>query len=106
MIDRQFLLNLFRYHPPVDQDQRMRYETIRERGLYFAEYINENVPDGHEKSMAVDRIREAVMWANAGIACNEAPNPVAYTAPLPIEQSVLETKPDHPSFPEAFRGGQ
>ena len=28
-------------------------------------------PDNRERSLAIDRLREAVMWANTAIACNE-----------------------------------
>jgi hypothetical protein len=93
MIDPQFLLNKFRYHPPVNREQQIKYETMRERALYFAEFINENVPDGHEKSEAIDRLREALMWANAGIACGEAPNPVAWSSPTYMGGPVSDEAP-------------
>jgi hypothetical protein len=73
MINRQQVLNMFTYHPPYGESQIQRYADIREHGLYFAEFINETVPDSHEKNMAIDSIRNAVMWANASIACNESP---------------------------------
>lgn len=112
MIDRQYLLTKFRYHPPIDHEQAVRYEEIRERGLYFAEFLNENVPDCHEKSVMVDKLREVVMWANAAIACNERPDPAALTPAGLLAPSrhraaptAPDTGPEHPSFPEPFRGG-
>lgn len=63
------LNNVFSYHAPQDQAQIELYATIRAHGLTFATFINENVPDGDEKEIAINKLREAVMWANAGIAC-------------------------------------
>lgn len=37
----------------------------------FAAYINEHCPDSREKSVALTKIEEAAMWANAAIARNE-----------------------------------
>jgi hypothetical protein len=62
--------NLFTYHPPKP-DQIERYEKIREAGKAFAELLDEAVPGSPERSTALAKIREAVMWANAAIACNE-----------------------------------
>jgi hypothetical protein len=62
--------NMFTYHPPKG-DQAQRYEKIRYHGKTFAQVIDEEVPDGPEKDTAVLRLREAVMWSNAAIACGE-----------------------------------
>jgi hypothetical protein len=64
------LENIFRYHPPKD-DQPKRYETIRSLGHGFAEAIENLCPPSAERDEAIKKIREAVMWANASIACNE-----------------------------------
>lgn len=61
----------FTYHPPQNQGQVDRYQDIRERGLAFAEFVNQSVPDSREKALALTNIEQAVMWANAGIARNE-----------------------------------
>jgi hypothetical protein len=105
MIDEQYLLTRFRHHPPINQDQVNRYEAIRERGLYFAQYINEHVPDSREKNLAIDCLRESVMWANAGIACNEVGISGTATQALPIlPLTGVDQSREHPSFPEPFRG--
>lgn len=67
MID---LENNYTYHPPKD-DQPERYERIRYKAKMLAAYINEKCPDSREKSLAMTKIEEAVMWANASIARNE-----------------------------------
>lgn len=60
----------FSYHTPKD-DQAERYERIRYKAKMLAAYINENCPDSREKSLAMTKLEEAVMWANASIARNE-----------------------------------
>lgn len=62
--------NLFTYHPPKP-DQIPRFEQIREAGKDFATLLNDCAPGSPERSTALAKIREAVMWANAAIACNE-----------------------------------
>lgn len=64
------LNNRFTYHPPKD-DQSLRYEGIRSEGLAFARTIDRLCPDSREKSLAITKLEEAVMWANASIARNE-----------------------------------
>lgn len=64
------LENRFTYHTPKE-GQPERYERIRYKGKMLAAYINENCPESREKSLALTKIDEAVMWANAAIARNE-----------------------------------
>jgi len=62
--------NQFTYHPPKD-DQAERYGIIRDAGKRFALAIANATPPGLERDAAIAAVREAVMWANAAIACNE-----------------------------------
>jgi len=60
----------FTYHAPKN-DQVERYNRIREFGIDFAFYISAYCPDCRELSLALTKIEEAVMWANAAIARRE-----------------------------------
>jgi hypothetical protein len=60
----------FSYHPPTD-DQIRRYAKIRLEARNVALAITDLVPPSLERDIAFARLREAVMWANAAIACNE-----------------------------------
>lgn len=62
--------NIFTYHPPKD-DQIPRFGVVRDAGKDFAEAVAMSCPPSPERSTAIAKIREAVMWANASIACNE-----------------------------------
>lgn len=59
----------FTYHSPKEWQPAV-YERIRDQAWVFAAAIDENCPDCREKSLAMTKIEEAVMWANAGIARN------------------------------------
>ena len=65
------LENRFTYHSPKD-GQIERYERIRYKAKMLALYINEFCPNSREKSLALTKVEEAVMWANASIARVEA----------------------------------
>lgn len=64
------LERLFTYHAPKG-DQGERYEHIRLAAKLFAETIVDLSPPSREQTHAINKIQEAVMWANAGIARNE-----------------------------------
>jgi hypothetical protein len=62
------LENWFTYHPP-SSDQLVSYEKLRSSALDFAKAINDLAPDSADKTAAIRKVREAVMTANAAIAC-------------------------------------
>ena len=57
----------FMYHPPTG-DQPERYQKIRDKARSLARLVIELCPDGRERSLALTKLEETVMWANAGIA--------------------------------------
>lgn len=60
--------NWFTYHSPTP-DQIPKYLAVREAGKAFAEAIVANTPSCADQTVAVRKIREAVMVANQSIAC-------------------------------------
>jgi len=68
--DRKELKRRFTYHPPKD-DQLERYEKLRSNVAFLAAYIRSETPPSREQSLALTKLDEAVMWANAAIARNE-----------------------------------
>lgn len=62
--------NTFTYHLPSG-DQVARYLSIRDTAKALAYEIVENSKESREQSLALTKLQEAVMWANAGIALNE-----------------------------------
>lgn len=64
------LLTRFTYHNPVG-GQPETYRAIRRRGLDFAAYLAATCPPSRELSLAITKLEEVVMWANASIARRE-----------------------------------
>ena len=62
--------NNFRYHAPKE-GQPQRYTELRDAAKTLALYIDHECPNSREKSLALTKLEEAVMWANAAIARNE-----------------------------------
>jgi hypothetical protein len=74
-VGRGDLDNLFSYHAPVG-DQVETYQQIRQAGRTLAEVIIERVPPGDDRDWAIETVRDAVMRANAAVAC--APSTAAF----------------------------
>jgi hypothetical protein len=67
---REQLDQAFIYHAP-NAEQPLRYQALRYSAKELAEMVALYCPDSREKSVALTKIDEAVMWANAAIARNE-----------------------------------
>lgn len=72
MFSEEILENRFTYHPPTP-DKVRRHETIRNLCWELAKSINKLCPDSRESAVAITKLEEALMWANAAIARNEIP---------------------------------
>jgi hypothetical protein len=71
MLGKGFLKNCFRYHAP-DENKVKCHEFMRDACRNLAEVINRVCPECRERDIAVMKVEEAMMWANAGIARHEA----------------------------------
>jgi hypothetical protein len=61
--------NNFKYHSPKE-GQPEKYVALREKAKELAYLIDELCPRSREKSLAVTKLEEVTMWANASIARN------------------------------------
>ena len=66
---REQIENNFKYHSPKSGQPEI-YTDIRNTAKEFAIKIDESCPDSREKALALTKLEEAVMWANASIARN------------------------------------
>ncbi len=57
----------FRYHPPIGR-QPEQYVLLRDKAKELAAMVLEECPYSRERSLALTKIEESVMWANASIA--------------------------------------
>ena len=60
----------FTYHAP-NEDQLPRYTMLRDEARNLALLIQQNTPPSREQSLALTKLEESVMWANASIARRE-----------------------------------
>lgn len=70
----------FTYHPPVSPERTRAHQHIRKRARTLALELNEILPDGREKSLAITKLEEAVFWSNAALARAE-PEPLGEDQP-------------------------
>lgn len=61
--------NAYTYHAPKE-GQVEKYRRIRAKAKELAYLIDEECPDSREKSLAMTKLEEASMWANASVARN------------------------------------
>lgn len=62
--------NAFQYHSPIN-NQPDRYVQLREHARSLALKFVSFCPPSRERSLAMTKLEEAIMWANASIARNE-----------------------------------
>ena len=60
----------FTYHES-DEDQQARYLFLRERAKKLAHAICKYTPPSREQRLALTKLEESIMFANAAIARNE-----------------------------------
>ena len=60
----------FTYHSPKG-NQPARYEELRSMAKELADMILVSCPPSRERSLALTKLEECSMWANASIARNE-----------------------------------
>lgn len=67
-VNDEKLRNWFTYHAPTEQ-QTKSYEAIRNAAYSLGSIIFRETPQGNDQTAALRKLREAVMTANAAIAC-------------------------------------
>lgn len=70
MLDEEaaWLRDIFAYHKPANDVVARYHNKVRESCLDLARNIYHLVPFSPERDLAIERLREVMMWANAGIA--------------------------------------
>lgn len=70
-ISKSEIENRFGFHPANDTTKG-KHQVVRVWFAGIATDLVDLVPDGREQSLMITALEEASMWANAGIARNEA----------------------------------
>ena len=69
-MDIKDLENRFKYHKPKNEEIAEHHSRVRVLCSTLAEELNEFIPEGREKSLAITHLEEVMFWTNAGIARN------------------------------------
>jgi hypothetical protein len=62
------LKHRFDYHPPRNQEVVEKHQDVRNHCHTLAQVLLDLIPDSREKSLAITKVEEVMMWANAAIA--------------------------------------
>lgn len=57
----------FAYHRP-DEPKAIKHAAIRGGCANLADFLDEELPVGREKSLALTKLEECMFWANAALA--------------------------------------
>lgn len=60
--------NRFAFHPATSEEKRNEHTSVRSACKYLAYEMNERLPEGREKSLAMTHLEDVMLWANAAIA--------------------------------------
>jgi len=69
-LKKEQIENSFSYHTP-NEGQTDKYNSLRNTAKNLAYTINVLCPESREKSTAITKLEECLMWANKSIAVNE-----------------------------------
>lgn len=61
---------LFVHHSPGPKRVK-KHEGLREFAIQYARYMEETIPASPERTLAIRKLQETLMWANAALAINE-----------------------------------
>lgn len=61
---------LFDHHPPKSENTANLHAAVRREVKTTAAFFIAELPDSPEKTLAIRKLQEALMWANAAIAFN------------------------------------
>ena len=67
-IDRTEVDNRFAYHRPSSKDIERKHDGIRELCAVLAEALIDTCPESRELSLALTKLDEVCMYANAAVA--------------------------------------
>jgi hypothetical protein len=71
-MDVRSIINRFAHHPPLDDEVAQAHQETR--GLYLSvALVLAGLPEGQERDLAIQKLHESCMHANAAIAIHSSP---------------------------------
>ena len=62
------LAHRFKFHPANDDITKAQHSVVRNLCGELAQELDQIVPSGREKALAMTNLEQTMMWANAAIA--------------------------------------
>lgn len=62
------ITNRFAFHAASRQEKADEHASARQSCRQLADHLNDLLPEGREKSLAITKLEECMFWANAAIA--------------------------------------
>lgn len=60
--------NRFAFHAATTEEKRDAHTSVRQQCRQLADFLNEKLPEGREKSSAITHLEEVMFWGNAALA--------------------------------------
>lgn len=89
MIGDQEIQRRLGFHPAT-AETIPPFEDNRARAVELARHWDKTLPAGREAALAQTALQEAVMWANAAVACSAPLEDPANRRPNPLTQVLVE----------------
>lgn len=67
-MDAADIENRFAFHAATTEEKRNEHTSMRQNCRQLADFLNDKLPEGREKSLAVTHLEEVMFWGNAAIA--------------------------------------
>lgn len=82
---------------PADHEVVARFEALRVNAKAFGHDIIDLCPESRERSLALTKLEEAVMWAVKAVACHQADLPLVDASRVGLTLDPIQNPDYQPS---------
>lgn len=67
-VDSADIAHRFAFHAATTEEKRDAHTSVRQACRTLADFLNEKLPEGREKALAMTNLEEVMLWGNAALA--------------------------------------